>query len=307
MANNTFNGMTSDNVAMEGISTLEKALVPIAAFSMDLSIDIAEKGDVVKTRIVPSATAATDLVDNESGNYDSIVDDQTTTLVSVTLDPHPVTGFAFTDSEAQSIASGVWTDTSRRLVKSHIRGIAEDVLDELFALITNANYGAAALTTLAVNFDADDVADLRTVAVNAGWNMDDEPILGLNPDYYGALIKDDAIQDFSASQITALRDGKLPKLSGFQVMEMPTLPGNSENLTGFIALKDAMAIAMRGVDTQDRGQFLTYQILQGDVVPATITYSALWTSKKRQVEHIFEALFGVVKAQGASLKRIVSA
>jgi len=303
---NAWNGMTADNIAQQGISTLEKALVPISGFTLDLSTDIMEQGTTVSTRIVPAATASTDLVDDESGSYAAVTDDQTTTAVQVTLDPHPVTGFHLTDGQAQEIAAGVWSDTSRRLVKSHVRGIAEDILDSAFALITNANYGAAAKTVTAANFDSDDVADLRNTAITAGMDPEDM-VLVLNPDYYAALLKDNAIADYSASQSDALRSGQLPRLSGFVVIEAPTLPSNSENLTGFIASSDAIAIAMRGVDTQDRSQFLSYQILQDDAVGAVMTYSALWTPTYRRVEHVFEALYGVKKANGSALKRIVSA
>ena len=302
---NAWNGMTSDNIALEGISTLETHLVALSGFSLDLSTDIPQ-GTTVSTRIVPAAAASTDLVDDEGGSYAAVTDDQTTTAVQVTLDPHPVSGFHLTDTQAQEIAAGVWSDTARRLVRSSVRGIADDILGTLFALVTNANYGAAAHTGTAANFDSDDVADLRVVAINAGMDPEDM-VMVLNPDYYAALLKDNAISDYSASQSDALRSGELPRLSGFRVIEAPTLPGNSENLTGFIATPEAAAVAMRGVDTQDRSQFLSYQILQDDTVGAVMTYSALWTQAKRRVEHVFEALYGVKKANGSALKRIVSA
>ena len=129
---NAWNGMTSDNIARMGISTLEKALIPMTGFTMDLSADIMEQGTTVSTRIVPAATAPTDLVDDESGSYASVVDDQTPTAVQVTLDPHPVTGFALTDTQAQEIAAGVWSDTSMRLITTHTRAIANAVLNSLF-------------------------------------------------------------------------------------------------------------------------------------------------------------------------------
>jgi hypothetical protein len=102
---NTFNGMTADNVAQEGISTLEKALVPMSGFTLDLSSDIMEQGTTVSTRIVPAATAATDLVDDESNSYAAVIDNQTTNAVQVTLDPHPVTGFAFSRSSRTPITA----------------------------------------------------------------------------------------------------------------------------------------------------------------------------------------------------------
>ena len=305
---NTWAGMYHTNIARQGISTLEQVLIPMQGFSLDLSADMAPQGKVVNTRIVPAATAPTDLVDDESGSYASVVDDQTTTTVAVTLDPHPVTGFALTDTEAQEIAAGVWSDTAMRMVTSHSRAIGNAVLNSLFALITNANYGAAALVSAASAFDADDVADLRNVAVTAGFNMDENPVLVLNPDYYAALLKDNAIQDASASgSNAALTLGDLPTLSGFTVIEAPTLPGNSENLVGYIAQPDCMAIAMRGVDTQSRNDFLGYEISQQSPTGAVMTASASFNRATRNVDYIFEALYGVVKAQAGSLKRITSA
>lgn len=308
---NTWNGMTFTNIAQMGISTLEKALMPLAGFTRDFSTDIPQ-GTVVNTRIVPAATAPTDLVDDESGSYASVVDDQTTATVAVTLDPHPVNGFALTDSEAQQISAGVWSDTSMRLVKSHVRSIANAILNTAFNLVTNANYSTAVFTGAASTFDTDDVADIRNAAVTAGWVMDEEPIMALTPDYYASLVKDGAIKDQSASGADTLLTGKLPMLNGFRVVEAPTLPPAagtpaSENLVGFIAQPDAMAIAMRGVDTQDRGRFLHYEILREPVTGAVITYSAIWTPTYRRVEHVFEALYGASKAQAASLKRITSA
>jgi len=305
---NTWAGMTFTNIARRGISTLEKMLIPMAGFSLDLSADVAPQGKIVSTRIVPAATAPTDLVDDESGSYASVVDNQVTTAVTVTLDPHPVTGFGLTDTEAQEIGAGVWSDTLGRLVDTHARAIGNAVLNSLFALITNSNYGAAALTTAASAFDADDVADLRNTAVTAGYDMNANPVLVLNPDYYAALLKDNAIQDASASgSNAALTLGGLPLLSGFGVIEAPTLPSNSENLVGYIAEPSAMAIAMRGVDTQSRGDFLGYEIVQNNPTGAVLTASASFNRATRTVDYVFEALYGVKKAQGAALKRIVSA
>ena len=305
---NAWNGMTFTNIATEGISTLEQMLIPMQAFSTDLSKDMAPQGTIVNTRIVPAATAPTDLVDDESGDYSDVTDDQSTTAVAVTLDPHPVTGFHLTDTQAQEIGAGVWSDTSRRLVRTHARAIGNAVLNSLFALITNANYSTAGLVTAASAFDTDDVADLRNVAVTAGWDMAAAPPMVLNPDYYAALIKDNAIRDMSASgSNAALTLGDLPKVAGFSAIEAPTLPDNSENLVGFIAEPSSMAIAMRGVETQSRGDFLHYEVLEGPVTGAIMTYSAIFNRSKRRVDHVFEALYGVKKAQAAALKRITSA
>ena len=76
---NAWNGMTSDNIALEGISTLETHLVAMSGFSLDLSTDIPQ-GTTVSTRIVPAAAASTDLVDDESGSYAAVTDDTSVTV-----------------------------------------------------------------------------------------------------------------------------------------------------------------------------------------------------------------------------------
>ena len=305
---NTWAGMTFTNIAQLGITTLEKALVPLAGFTTDLSADIKDQGTIVNTRIVPAAAASQDLVDTLSGSYATAAQDTTTVSVPVTLDPHPVTGFYLTDTQAQEIGNGVWSDTAARLVKSAVRGIAEDVLDSVFALITNSNYSTAAFVGAASTFDDDDMVDLRQAAVEAGFTMADNPVCVLNPDYYGALLKDNAIRDTSSSGTSApLTVGELPKLKNFAMIEAPTLPGNSENLVGFIAEPSAIAIAMRGVETQSPGDFLHFEILQGPVTGVVMTYSVMFNRTTRRIDHVFEALYGVAKAQAAALKRMTSA
>jgi hypothetical protein len=309
MAANVWNGMTYTNIARRGFDYYLAALNNVFDFSTDFSSDVASQGTAVSTRIVPAPNAAQDLSSDLSGDYSAATDGQTTTAITVNLNKHPITGFNFTDSEMNSISNDVWSDTAMRLVKTHSYTIAKAVLDNVYALVTNANYGAAALISTAANFDSDDVVDLRKTAVDAGWT----PWLGngavnvLNPTYYAALLKDAAIKDYSSSQTDSLRSGRLPDLSGFDIVEAPVLPGNSENLVGFNATPDAIAIAMRPPRTQSQADFIAYEVMQDDVSGAVMVYAAVFNRQYRRVDHTFEVLHGAAKANTAALKRITSA
>jgi len=304
---NTLNGTIYTNIARRGFDYYLAALTALDNFSTDFSDEVRAQGTSVQTRLIPAPAAAQDLVDDLTNDYSAATTDMTTTAVTVNLDKHPITGFHFTDSEYNKIAAGVFTDTIDRVIRTHAYTIAKAVLDNVFSLVTLANYGNAALISTAGNFDADDMADLRAVAVAAGWT----PFLGngagaiLSPTYYTALLKDAAIADYSASQSDALRSGVLPNVYGFRTVEAPALPTNSEHLYGFISTPDALAVAMRAPATQASNRFEAYEVMVDDTTGAVMTYAAIFTEKYRRIEHTFEVLHGAAKANTSALKRIV--
>jgi hypothetical protein len=306
---NTLNGTIYTNIARRGFDYYLAALTAMQNFSTDFSAEVRQQGTSVQTRLIPAPAAARDLTGDLSGDYSAATTDMTLTAVTVNLDKHPVTGFHFTDTEYNRIAAGVMTDTVDRVIRTHAYTIAKSVLDNVFGLVKLAAFGNAALISTAANFDADDMADLRAVAVAAGWT----PFLGngagaiLSPTYYAALLKDAAIADYSASQSDALRSGVLPNVYGFRTIEAPTLPHNGEHLVGFISTPDALAVAMRAPATQASNRFEAYEVMVDDASGAVMTYAAIFTEKYRRIEHTFEVLHGASKANPQALKRIVGA
>lgn len=300
---NTWNGMVTTNIAREGFDALLKALVPLDAFTRDFSTDIPQ-GNKVQSRIVP-ASAVGDLVDTYSSDYSNAALGTTTATVEVTLNKRPVAGFNLTDTEAQEISVGVWSDTARRIVRTKAYAVAKSFLDSVFANITIANYSANSTVTVA-SFDEDDVVDLREAAIEAGWvHAPENSVLMVNPALYASLLKADLIKDYSASQSDALRSGQLPSLAGFRVIEAPTLPNNSEGLVGFIAQADALAVAIRGVQTQAAGDFIDFQVMQDDVTGIVMTYACWFDRNVRKVNHTFEVYGGSAKANTSALRRLV--
>ena len=302
---NTWNGMTFTNIAREGFDALLQALVPLTAFTRDFSTDVPQ-GTKVQSRIVAASTAD-DLTSDHSGDYSEAAKDSTTTQIEVTLNKRPVDGFNLTDTEAQNIGAGVWSDTAQRIVRTKAYSVAKSYLDDVFGLITDSNYGSAKVTTSAATFDVDDVVKLRQEAVSAGWlHSPENSVMVLNPALYAALLKDGDIKNYSSSQSDALRSGELPRLAGFRVIEAPTLPGNNENLVGFTAQVDCIAVALRAVQSQASGDFEAFEILQDDVTGVVMTYAAWFDRNYRKMNHSFELFGGASKANGDALHRIVS-
>lgn len=302
---NTFAGMTFTNIAQRGLSIFSKRLLGLKIFTTDLSADVQKQGTAVSTRIVPATSTP---VDKSTTAYDdaTIVTGETTVAVTVTLNQHKVTGFELTDKEMHEIGSGVMQDTRDRLIEKKVNALADQMLSYVFALITSGNYSTAFNAVASATFDSDDIVDFRTTLIKADFPIADTNLV-LNSDYIGALLKDAKISNLSASGLSALTDGAgaLVRLGGMGAYEAPTLPTNSQNLVGFAATQDALAVAMRAAPPVDSLPGAQYQILTDPQTGLTLGYYA-WPdySQKRWI-HNFEALYGASKANAAALIRVV--
>lgn len=306
---NTLNGMTYDNIAKAGLDTFVDALCPLSVFTLDLSSEVKEQGTTVSTRIVPAITGTVgDLTDTHTGLYTDAIDDYSTSQVQVTLGSEPIIGFHLTDAEMAQVGAGVMSDTVARLIKAHAYAVANSILDTIWATV-DTSFGTGVSAVAASAFDADDVADLRNYCVTTGaWHMTGEESLVLDSSYYTALLKDNAIQDRSASGLDTLISGKVPMCCGFRVIEAPSLAGAAVNNTGGFACKPyAMAIAMRGVSTQSENDFLHYEVLQDDQTGIVLTYKAWFDRSYHRVYHTFETLWGRADANTSAIARITSA
>jgi hypothetical protein len=309
---NTFNGTTFTNIARKGLSIFSKKLSGLNIFTTDLSGDVIQ-GNAVSTRIVPAATTPVTQTGSLAYNDASILAGVTTTAVTVTLNQRKVCGFALTDDEVTQISAGVMADTKSRLIEKHVNALANQLQVYVLNLITQASYGAAAVTCQAAAFDYEQVVDLRTALLKADFPLDMTALV-LNADYAGALLKDAKIASKSDSGISAITDGAgaLVRLNGLSLFEAPALHNAStvvaENLVGFACTPDALAIAMRGLPaTQGAVPTEFIEVVTDDQSGATLTAYAWRDSANRQWVFNFEAYYGAIKANAAALKRIVSA
>jgi hypothetical protein len=109
------------------------------------------------------------------------------------------------------------------------------------ALITNANYSSNVVIASG-DFNYDDVVDLDTFL--DGLYAPEQRGLVLNSTYIGALRKDAKLTSAfnTQGQNSVVRTGVVGNIGTLQVMQYAGLPGNGENLVGFAAAKDAIAI-----------------------------------------------------------------
>jgi hypothetical protein len=236
---NTLGGINLAAMADETIKFLGSEFFPVNLFSTNFTKDIAQRGESVTTRIVSSLTAQ-----DVSSSYSSAAQDVTSTAVTTTLSNFKGHVAKFTDLEISKAGDAQWL--MNHWMEPTREATMKALIDDLLALITNANYSNK--TTKAVGvFDADVVADIAGALTTRKVSQKHRALL-LDPTYYTALSKDSSVHDLSAyGNSDAIKDGVLSRVRGFNVHQYEAIPGNSENLKGFAVGKSSLVIAVRPV------------------------------------------------------------
>lgn len=186
--------------------------------------------------------------------------------------------------------------------------LASDLVADVLSVITVANFGAAAKTTPAAAFDSDDIADLVTSCKL--WPEMGRSLI-LDTAYHVNCLKDPAFKSaLNAASDAAIKNGKLfPNVFGFNYLENPTIPSNSENLVGFAVFQSAVLFATAPVPPvqEVRNAGTTYSIITDPNSGVAFEYRTFGNNVTDVATHVIEVSFGWAKGNGNALKRITSA
>ena len=241
---NTLGGINLTVIAQDSLTTLLAEFPLISKFSTNFGGEIATKGETVTTRIA-SAVSATDIGAN--GYSASNV---TSTAKSVTLSNHKGFVMGFTDGE---VAKGGYDVLRKTFIRPAAHAVSKAVLDDIFALVTDANYSSVGYNGTAAAFDADAVAGLSQTLTDANVAQANR-LLIVRPQLYTSLARDNSIQAAYASGTNApLTENILPRVHGFEVNQYSALPNGgvsgfsslNNNLKGIAVSPEAFIIAAR--------------------------------------------------------------
>ena len=303
---NTLGGINLAQIAQQTLETLSAEMPVVSAFTTDFSSDVADVGESVSTRVATAVSAG----DATSGYSSS---DVTSTAKTITLNKHKHFTAKFTDLE---IAKGGLNMLERTFVRPAVHAVVNAMMDDLMALVTNANF-ADEVVIAAANFGADDVADLAGDLTTKNVPKSDRALV-IKPTYFSSLASDNAIQaSYAYGNTDAIRDNVVPKVHGFNVYEYSDIPENQYshtpsggsaadyNLQGFACGPEALLIVGRqpalpenwagAVESvQEPGTGITIQLRN-------------WYEPKDGAQYITSTLIYGVAAGTDSLKKIIVA
>lgn len=295
---NTLTNTTDTIIANAAVDAFTAALLPLTAFSNNLSAEAVKRGDKVKVLYVPAQDAATDF----AGTYDT--QDADATGVDVSINKHKFVSWGLSDTEIATMPQLALEAFGKQ------KGfqLAKAVLVDILSLVTNANYGAAVFTGAASTFDSDDVVDIGAACDAADW-ADEGRSLILSGSYHAALRKSAALKDASAfGGSEAIRMGTIPSLDTFgKVFKSTIIPANAENLVGFAAHSSAMAVAMRYLQPQEGNSYFQAGAITDPETGFTLGFRDWYDNDTGTRKKVLEANYGYVKLNGSAIKRMVSA
>jgi len=295
---NTINANLQNNIiSQSALDQFTSILAPVQAFSSSFNDEASQKGKTINITTLSNTTSAA----NFAGSYAS--QDTTYGTTTITLSGHKFVTWHVTDTEA-SQSSAV---ELQRFGYQKGGDLAKAVYQDILSAVTNANFGAAGFVGAAATFDADDVADLRGSAVAANLPVD-QCALVVDSTYFTALLKDNNLNPaMTYGDADVIRGGRIPSLFGVgNLFETTALPGNGENLVGFLAHPSAMAVAMRYLQPINGKEYISARRLYDEESGMVLGYREFYEASTGTQTAVLEAVYGYSVALGGSLIRMTS-
>jgi len=291
----TLTGTLFPDVFMEAFTSF---LQPLSSFTRDMSPTAAQRGNVIKIPFVDSQDAAISF-----GTAGYTMQDSDAEGLDLTINKHEFVSFDLTDTQIVENPQV----SGRMFIRQKAFQLAKKVVQDVLSLVTQANFGSAIYTGASSAFDSDDLVDVKN-AVDLLDMPDDMRSVVMQTAMYNALLKDDTVKpEYSYGSTDPIVRGQIPQLFGFDLYKSNIIPGNSQNLTGFVAYPDAIAVAMRYLEPQaghDYAETAVFTDPNGSGV--TVGYRAWYDNKLGKMNHVMEAFYGYRVINSNSLKRFVS-
>lgn len=246
LAANAFGTVTSDLIVLRALDLLKIAFPVLSKITTDFTAGtVPLQGQRITSRIISVPSVVT--YDNSTGWPSS---DVTATDVPVTIGQPVGVQIELTTTEV----AGSNRDLFAEQVEACHYALGKNLVDALYAVITQANFSGASKRTIKAlaSFARSDIVDMGT-ALSKRYVSPMGRTLLLNSDYFGAINKDSTLVTLSAllaAGPNVVTKRALPNIADFEVIEATNLPANAftsttGTLQGFGFTKDALVMATR--------------------------------------------------------------
>ena len=284
---NAYNDIIFGQKVLQQLTAL---LVPLKAFTTDISDQLTTKGATVVVPLFGNATTttftqATDVMEQTGG---------TISAVTVTIDKRRITPIDLTHQQLlESSAASRIDSFTVQLAKS----IAKTVLTDIMSVITTVNFGEANTTTTSTNWGRPMLIKARQALLDAGV-MDGEGSLIMNRTIESALLGDDKITlALNRGDASAIKEGNLGHLIGLDLYATSMFPTNGISMNAFVAGKDAIAVAFRRIaDVLPSGEFDAIEEIVDDETGMSLLYTRHWSRAQAKWFINMHCLYGYSKA-----------
>ena len=285
------------------IRALKRRLLPLLALSTVFR-DVPLRGtDTVQVPFIP-------LVGNASIDFDPDVGyengDGTLQTLPVVINKRKYQPLAITSYQ---LARQPILELEEIIVKM-VEKLAEDVIADIFSVVTNANYGAAGVVLASASWDSDTIGEtLRKAANDAMWPISGRSLI-TNNSVDAALMTDTSFKAaYAYGDNSVVKEGLLPRTFGFDYANAPVFPDNGENLNAIAALRYAILTAFAPIPPTPavRSVMVDYRTATDADTGLTLEYRLFGSAQADQELHTIEVNYGSGVGDKAQLIRCTSA
>ena len=282
MATTIDTSLNDDIIVSKGLEAFKNSLAPLGKFSTDYPKEAVNKGASLKVPLIGSLTAS-----DEENAYEK----ETGTLgaVTVTMDGYAKATVGLTDRQFMESSSASLNIFAGQMGAA----VATKVIEGVFAKITKANYPATLAATAGMT-----MMQLLTLARSKFGELKvplTNRVYFPSPSAYTALAEDSSVQVASALAYGGteyVRDGVIPRLLGFDLVESTVLPASSAAPNGFIVHPAALAVATRAVIPSSNKEYLDQRTVTDPDTGITMSYRRHYAAGKGKHFMTFECYYG---------------
>jgi hypothetical protein len=297
---NTFTNTSFVILSGAIIEGFNQALLPLKAFSTDISPEPAQRGDVIRVLTVPNQGTATDWV--PTSGY--VIGNASATGVDVTINKHKYVAWGMTDAE-------LFTNNMLNLEsfgRQQGAALGNAVMADILSIIIKANFPNQLIVGASSAFDSAQIAAARRAVQQLFWPASPRSVV-LSSTYTQALFGDVALTlAYAIGSAQYAQEGKLPRYMGFDLIDstvIDTSPADSL-LVGFAVNPNAIAVAMRYLEPQSEVPLTDVRVLTNDA-GMTLVLKNWYNPDFAQNRMVVECNYGYAMTQATALLRLISA
>lgn len=300
----TINSALKRDVLLQtAMRAFKNRILPILAFANKFEPNPLQGTNVVTVPYISLASgASTDFV---AGTGYTTENNQTIGVKQVTVNKRKFRMVGFTSDE--------WNRQpflkQDELIGVEAEKLADDVLADVWSLLTAANFAGTTLAAAAASaFDLDEVLALRRLCSEANWPLVGRSML-LDSTFWENLHKDTRLGNQNYGSAGAVIEGKVQgKIGGFQPYEVPLVPLNgAEKIAGFVALQSAILFASAPITPHPTllKTLVDYSKVTDPDSGLTLEYRAFGDATLDKVKEVIEVNYGYAVGEATALKRII--
>lgn len=290
----TLTNVNDKIIAQRALEGFTQYLHPLSLFSTSFSEETQRKGDTVIVPLVGTLTATT-------FNQDYQVGGGTLTAVTISIVNHKIVPLSLTDVQFANSSVAQLEKWGFQAGQA----LATAITQHVFSYITSGSpsFFATGYSWPVASWNVSRIVTVRQALTTALVPLDNRALF-LDPTSYAQTLADTNMSYANyAGDTTAIKEGRVPRVYGFDVRESNLIPA-TDTMYGFACHPSALAIAIRSLAPQDPGAYGAAGIVTNPSTGAALGYRRHYQPSNGTQYLNFESIFGATYGITAGLLRI---